>query len=145
MINHCFTHTRSDCCWKKEIIDVPHEAAKHGAAGAPETSIEHLCESDQGTQHVKLAVLLCRMKFSCNLTHPLSNNDHTGGQACVSNSRVEFDKNGQPRHIAERNHPRVVQEPVGALHWGANGNVQPFLTNCMTSSIAACVLRCWRV
>ena len=42
---------------------------------------------------------------------------------------VEFDKNGLPKYHAARNHPTIVQEPVSMVHWGANADLQVFLTN----------------
>jgi hypothetical protein len=60
--------------------------------------------------------------------------DRTGGALPVRVPYIGFDRNGQPKYYGPRNHPRVVQEPVVTLHWGANSDMQRFLTNSKSSA-----------
>jgi hypothetical protein len=77
-----------------------------------------------------MEILSFRMsnEFGCQLRVPVFG-DRTGGKLPVRLPYIAFDRNGQPKYSAARNHPRVVQEPVATFHWGANSDMQRFLTN----------------
>jgi hypothetical protein len=40
-----------------------------------------------------------------------------------------MDGNKQAKFTTERNHPRVLQQPAAAMHWGCNADFQSVLTN----------------
>jgi hypothetical protein len=40
--------------------------------------------------------------------------------------------NGQPKLSVPRNHPRILQEPIHVLYWGANADIQRFMNNATT-------------
>jgi hypothetical protein len=62
--------------------------------------------------------------------------DFTGGAEAVPVATVMFDANGQARYSAQRNHPRVVQEPVGVLHFSANCDMQLLMSNAKSFELA---------
>jgi len=53
-----------------------------------------------------------------------SQRDRTVGTDPTTLPSAEPDANGMPRFVGHRNHPRIVQGPILALHWGANSDIQ---------------------
>jgi hypothetical protein len=68
------------------------------------------------------------MNFGFQLCVPVFDN-RLAGKRPVRLPYIAFDRNGQPKYSAARNHPRVIQEPSTTFHWGANSDMQHFLTN----------------
>jgi hypothetical protein len=121
--NHCFTHKCSGYCWRQETLDFAYEPDKHGPQeNNPNPNVQSLFVDSKGQEKVKLFVFLCRMGFGYQLTYPLCG-DRSGGQTGVQEARIDFNSNGQTKFVAERNHPRVVQEPVATLNFGANCDI----------------------
>lgn len=79
---------------------------------------------------VVVSVFVCRFGFGQTLPFdPSGDGNLTRDIPRQDTPCVSFDANGQPRFHAERNHPRVVQEPVGMNWYGANCDLVPMLTN----------------
>ena len=130
--NHCFTHSCSNYCWRTQHFEVVYNPEKHvpgkdGCMAVYDTS---------SGRKAKIAVQTCRMGFGNKLKFPL-NRDYTGGAAPVMKGGVVVDPNGQLKFNAQRNHPRVVQEPVGMFHWGANADMQIMLVNNQSFEVAS--------
>jgi hypothetical protein len=126
---HAFTHQCSDYCWKSVLMDVPYYPSKHGPLENNDRIISVLEKKAPDSQQIiRYKVFECRMNFGFQLCVPVFG-DGTGGKLPVRLPYIAFDCNGQPQYSAARNHPRVVQEPVATFHWGANSDMQRFLTN----------------
>ena len=102
----------------------------------PETHGDDIDMSDtffdnQGKRRiVSIYVKECRMKFGRALKFDNSGEDnYTHGIQPSANPQLQFDGNGQPRLVARRNHPRIIQEPYAFLRYGANNDTQPLLIN----------------
>ena len=79
---------------------------------------------------VKIVVRECRMRFGEALKYDHSGEKNlTRGIPPQSNPAIAFDKNGQPRFLARRNHPRILQQPYLFPWYGANNDTQIFLIN----------------
>jgi hypothetical protein len=82
---------------------------------------------------VVVSIFVCRFGFGQSLTFdPSGDGNLTRGIPYLDAPCITFDANGQPRFHAKRNHPRVVQEPVGMNWYGANCDLVPMLTNHLT-------------
>jgi hypothetical protein len=53
----------------------------------------------------------------------------TLGMEPVHEANIEMDGNQQAKFFSERNHPRILQQPVETLNWGCNADFQCCLTN----------------
>lgn len=130
ILNHCLNHRCSNYCWKEEVLHLKYNPAQHQQDNPYIT--DWITNNDGAVTHVKLRYWKCRMGFGNKLVYPRGgpgSSDYTGGAACVRVSNVDFDKNGMPKYHASRNHPTIVQEPISMLYWGANADLQVFLTN----------------
>ena len=130
IVNHCLNHRCSNYCWKEEVMVVKYNPLNHKQNNP--CIIEWITNKDEVVSHVKLRYWKCRMGFGNKLIYPrgpAGTRDYTGGAPCLRISKVEFDKNGMPKYFAARNHPTIVQEPTSMLYWGANADLQVFLTN----------------
>jgi hypothetical protein len=84
----------------------------------------------QGEQFVKEHVYECRFGFGKKQRY-----DHSGqcnltlGMEPVYEANIEMDGNQQEKLFYERNHHRVLRQPVATLHWGCNADFQRCLTN----------------
>ena len=128
MTNHVATHQCSDYCWKPVRIDVPYDRAKHGPLENNDRIVSIKNTLPDGRQIAQYKVFECRMGFGYQLRVSVGGH-RTGGKPAVGAAYIEFDPNGQPKYYGARNHPRVVQEPVTTIHWGANCDLQRFMTN----------------
>jgi hypothetical protein len=132
--NQCFTHKCSGYCWKPTFIVCDYDPEVHGSE-EDNPMIESVFSTDGGNERVKLKVFECKMRMGFKLKYP-RDGDQTGGAPRVDTAYIGFDKNGQPKYYAERNHPRIVQEPVAVYHFGANCDIQRFLTNSRTFQVS---------
>jgi hypothetical protein len=126
--NICGTHTCSTYCWKYCHVQTPYIPAVHDINPRFVRSIPN--KKGPG----RVAVMRCencRMGYGYSREFP-SHSCRTGGKVAVRNPVLEFDLNGQPKLSVPRNHPRILQEPVHVLHWGANADIQRFMNNATT-------------
>jgi hypothetical protein len=140
--NQCFTHKCSGYCWRASSIVCDYDPEVHGNE-EDNPLIESVFSTDDGNQRVKLKVFECKMGMGSKLKYP-RDGDQTGGAPRVDTSYISFDRNGQPKYYAERNHPRVVQEPVAVYHFGANCDIQRFLTNNRTFEVSFIMLHSYQ-
>ena len=61
-------------------------------------------------------------------------NNLTRGMPPRKRGGMEFDKNGQPKYFATRNHPRLLQGPHGSAYFGANNDTQILLYGSKSSA-----------
>jgi hypothetical protein len=134
--NCCYSHKCSGYCWVPETRVCRYNKEEHGIM-ASNPNIESIFKNDDGDEMMKLLLYRCRMGFGYKLRFPLCG-DSTGGMDRVRVPGITFDKNGQPKLLAVRNHPRIVQEPVTTLHFGANADIQRFLTNGRSYKLVRC-------
>ena len=132
MTNHCFDHSCSDYCWHAEKIDMLYDSKKHSDLSSVDETHRYFKD---GKERISFVVYKCRMLFGYKLKYPDCGN-YTGGAERVDQPFVLWDKNGQPKFRAQRNHPRIVQEPVGMFHWGANADLQIMLINSKSYEMA---------
>ena len=86
--------------------------------------------SKNGKEMVKNLIRECRMRFGEELKYdPSGEKNITRGIPPQRNPAIAFDKNGQPRFLARRNHPRILQQPYSFPWYGANNDTQIFLIN----------------
>ena len=128
--NHARTHKCSDYCWKKKSFSQKFDEQLH-LASTPEDRFY----AQDGTAMVRVHQHTCRMGFGDKLTFDSSGeNNLTRGIPPRQDSCIEFDKNGQPKFIARRNHPRVLQQPYSFPFFGANNDIQHLLVNSSSES-----------
>jgi hypothetical protein len=129
MTNHCRTHRCSGYCLRPSKIPIAFDPARGHREDDPTTFIH----SRTGQRMVVASVFVCRFGFGQSLPFdPSGDGNVTRGIPRQDSPCVSFDANGQPRFHAERNHPRVVQQPVGMNWYGANCDLVPMLTNHLT-------------
>jgi hypothetical protein len=84
----------------------------------------------EGVQYVKEPLYECRFGFGKKQRYDQSGQGNlTLGMEPVHESKIEMDGNQQAKFFSERNHPRVLQQPVATLHWGCNADFHRCLTN----------------
>jgi hypothetical protein len=126
--NICGTHTCSSYCWKLCHVQTPYIPLVH------DLNPRFVRSKPNHKGPGRVAVMRCencRMGFGYSREFPC-HGCRTGGKVALRNSVLEFDLNGQPKLSVPRNHPRVLQEPVHVLHWGANADIQRFMNNATT-------------
>ena len=83
-----------------------------------------------GIHMINVIIRECRMGFGRALIFDSSGeNNITRGIKPVCKCEIHFDKNQQPKFIATRNHPRVLQAPYVFHLYGANNDTQYLLVN----------------
>lgn len=128
--NHCGTHKCSGYCLREKSFTVKYDAAIHADA-KPE---DRFFASD-GVERVTIRISECRHRFGRALKYDSSGeNNLTRGIAPQMNPSLNFDKNGQPKYVARRNHPRVLQQPYSFPWYGANNDTQHILVNATSTS-----------
>ena len=128
--NHARTHKCSTYCWKKTSLSQQFDEQLHSAVNA-----EDRFQAQNGTSMVRVHQHSCRMGYGDKLTFDSSGeNNLTRGIPPRKNPCLSFDKNGQPKFIARRNHPRVLQEPYSFPFYGANNDIQHLLVNSSSDS-----------
>lgn len=125
-VNTAFTHTCSDYCWKPTRMTAAYEVAKHGPRDDLLPHVVGFLPRDKDRVTVKVSE--CRMHYGYKL-HYARHGCRTGGKAFQRKPSVTFDRNGVPRLHCSRNHPRVLQQCAHVYYWGANADMQRFLTN----------------
>ena len=126
--NTCLCHTCSTYCWRNCHVQSPYVPVLHDN----NPGVVRIVKNKDGNGHT--AVMRCencRMGYGYAKKYP-QHNCRTGGKVAVRKPLLEFDQNGQPKLSVPRNHPRVLQEPIQVLHWGANADIQRFLNNAST-------------
>ena len=133
--NHVQLHSCSDYCWRARSIDVPFNPSNHCEGGGDKLK-DHIIRKYEKrdregnlVQRVKVRVCECRMGFGNKLEYPRDSKkqEYTGGKDFNPCNRITWDPNGVPRFEGARNHPRICQQPLPILHWGANADLQRFL------------------
>jgi hypothetical protein len=116
------SHTCSAYCWNLVGYSrVPYSAHRH---------IDMEPFDIEGVQYVKEPVYECRFGFGKKQRYDQSGQGNlTLGMEPVHEANIEMDGNQQAKFFSERNHPRVLQQPVATLHWGCNADFQRCLTN----------------
>jgi hypothetical protein len=129
LTNHCRTHCCSGYCLKASTFSVAFDPAQGHMEDDP-TMYTH---SRTGQRMVVASMFVCCFGFGKSLPYdPCGDGNLMWGIPRQDAPSVLFDANGQPRFHAIRNHPRVVQEPVGMNWYGANCDLVPMLTNHLT-------------
>ena len=123
---HCMDHHCSAYCWVPVKVRVRYNPELHTEDNKNVVSREK--NEDGDTTHAMLIMYQCRMGFGKQLMYPLER-DRTGGAERRDVPENCMDANQFPKYFAERNHPRVLQEPIATLHWGANADIKVILTN----------------
>jgi hypothetical protein len=126
--NICQTHTCSSYCWRNTHVSTVYVPEVHD--GDPEVVRVVRNTKRKGSVAV-MRVGKCRMGYGYAKKFP-RNKCRTGGKDAVRKPVLLFDVNGQPVLSVPRNHPRVLQEPIHVLHWGANADIQRFMNNATT-------------
>ncbi len=130
MMNHCGTHRCSGYCLQEKPFYVNYDPTIHTDT-APEDRIVTL----DGTEKVRIKVHECRHRFGKALKFDSSGeNNLTRGIPPQMHPCITFDKNGQPRYLARRNHPRILQQPYSFTWYGANNDTQQMLINATSQS-----------
>ena len=128
--NHARTHKCSSYCWKKKSFSQRYDEQLHFAS-KPEDRFH----AQNGTPMVRVHQHTCRMGYGNKLTFDSSGeNNLTRGIPPRKEPCLNFDTNGQPKFIARRNHPRVLQEPYSFPFYGANNDIQHLLVNSSSGS-----------
>ena len=123
MINHAWSHSCSAYCMRNVTVVVDYLEGFHQVG---KLGVRELFTAPDGKQMVRLDTRVCRMHFGTTRAVPYAGceGDVTGGIEAIDHSQLSYDKNGQPKLVAQRNHPVVVQHAMGLLHWGANSDMQ---------------------
>ena len=125
MINHSGTHKCSGYCWKDKKFAQTFDPQLHHDVDES----KRYTNSD-GVEMVKIMCQECRMGFGDQLKFdPSGENNLTRGKPPARTPDIEIDKNGQPRVVPRRNHPRTTQKVHGAAYYVANSDTQIILVN----------------
>ena len=125
MTNQCRTHKCSNYCLVEKIVLMRYDPiVNHNVDDKDRYVLAN------GVEMYKHRIKECRMKFgrALNFDHSGENNI-TRGIPPIDIPHLMFDKNQQPRYMACRNHPRVVQAPYCFHYFGANNDTQYLLIN----------------
>jgi hypothetical protein len=123
--NHAGTHCCSAYCARMKQALQKYDPSKH-------TNFGEYLRRTTNEDWVAVICYECRMGFGELLkyeTESGENNKTRGKPPVREGPTIELDKNGQPKFIARRNHPRVVQAPYGFTFYGANNDTQIILVN----------------
>ena len=105
--NHARTHKCSGYCLKSKTFRQKFDPNKH-----LDIKKEDKYTNKNGDEMVKTVIQECRMRFGQALKYdPSGEKNITRGIPKQMNPAIVFDNNGQPRYLAHRNHPRILQQP----------------------------------
>ena len=89
---------------------------------------------EKNTERAQIYISECRMGYGYRKKFPVSG-DRTGGMVPLPEPIFTFDRNGVPKMFYERNHPRIVQEPVTVFYFGANCDIKYLFTNTLLEKL----------
>jgi hypothetical protein len=116
LTNLVFCHGCSAYCWN--LI---------GNARVPYDVVQHIQLESFEMEGFQFE---CRFGFRRKQRYdPFGQGNLTLGMETVFQAKIEMDGNQQEKIFSERNHPRVLQQPVATLYWGCNADFQRVLTN----------------
>ena len=121
--NHVETHRCSNYCKEVEKITVDYNEEVH------KDKASNVFQDRNGKPKIVIERFFCQQFFGYLLKYDNSGeNNLTRGKERIIHAYVNFDENGQPRYYGIRNHPRILQEPHSFHYYGANNDLQKFLT-----------------
>jgi hypothetical protein len=124
VINTAFSHVCSNYCWKEVKQSVLYDPSLHRADDPTRF------QSGNGVEYVIKTKRDCRFGFGCKQRFdPSGESNLTEGMPPRFDPAIEFDRNKMPMFFGRCNHPRVLQQPVAAYHWGCNADMRHCLTN----------------
>ena len=133
--NHCFLHACSEYCWRDYKVAEVYDPGKHqnpttgkdipnvvGTFSKPIDGID--------VKHAWVRTKHCRFQFGYQLGPRHGKfKDRTGGKEHSTNFRLSMNSEGVAQFECKRNHHRIVQEPLMCMHFGANNDMQRFITH----------------